>query len=100
MSTSTRPGLRPAATTDRSDVRSRRTLRYDGRFLVVAGLVQVVSEILSHYASTGLHDDTFAGSPYTIGFVEAHGLAALIGVSLLWAANQPNPRFFHGCRPL
>ncbi|HEY5876434.1 MAG TPA: hypothetical protein VIT64_14090 [Ilumatobacteraceae bacterium] len=75
--------------------RSRRTLRIDGKFLIVAGTVQLVSELLSHYRSTGLHGDTFADSAYTIGFVEAHGLAAMIGVALLWAARQPDRRSFH-----
>ena len=75
--------------------RSRRLLRQDGAFLVVVGLVQVVSELLSHYGSKGIHGDTFADSAYTIGFVEAHGLAAMIGVTLVWSATQADRRFFH-----
>ena len=75
---------------------SRRLLRVDGAFLIIAGLVQLLSEAVSHYAGKGLHDDTFADSPYTIGFVEAHGLAAMTGILLLWAATQQRRRFFHG----
>jgi hypothetical protein len=75
--------------------RSRRTLRVDGAFLIAAGLVQLINELLSNYRGTGLHGDTFTDSPYTIGFVEAHGLAAMIGVLLLWAARQADRRSFH-----
>ena len=75
---------------------SQRLLRVDGTFLIIAGLVQLLSEAVSHYAGKGLHDDTFADSPYTIGFVEAHGLAAMTGILLLWAATQQRRRFFHG----
>ena len=79
-----------------SVTRSRRLLRMDGTFLIIAGLVQLLSEAVSHYAGKGLHDDTFADWPYTIGFVEAHGLATMTGILLLWAAPQPRRRFFHG----
>ena len=80
---------------DTTTSRLRRVLRWDGTILVGVGLAQVVNEALSHYGSTGIQGDTFADSPYTIGFIEAHGLGAMIGVMLLWAARQPSRRFFH-----
>lgn len=96
MPTTTHPWERPTEPHSHTDARSRRTLRIDGRFLVAAGTVQLVSELLSHYRSSGLHGDTFADSPYTIGFIEAHGLAAMLGALLLWSSRQRDRDFFHG----
>ena len=37
----------------------------------------------------------FAGSHFTIGFLEAHGLAFLIGVLLIFVAAADPKRFWH-----
>ena len=67
----------------------------DGLFLAVVGVVQVVFELLSYYAATGPYGDTFAGSPYIVGWVEAHGLAAIVGIALLSVATRDGRRFWH-----
>ena len=64
--------------------RARRILIHiNGAFLVLVGGVQVVSELLSYYAGTGIYAPVFRSSPYTIGWVENHGLALLIGLLFL-----------------
>ena len=60
--------------------------RINGTFLVVVGGVQVVLELLSYYAGAGIYGPIFRSSPYTIGWVEAHGLALLIGLLFLRVA--------------
>lgn len=70
-------------------------LRIDGWFLSVVGVTQVAFELLSHFLGAGPLGDRFDGSPFTIGFVEAHGLAAVIGVVLLLSANDPDRRRWH-----
>src|ERR671912_419259 len=67
--------------------RAQRILfRINGTFLVVVGAVQVVSELLSYYAGAGIYAPVFRSSPYTIGWVENHGLALLIGLLFLRVA--------------
>ena len=61
-------------------------LRLDGAFLVLVGAVQVPFELASHHLGVGPYGGHFLGSPDTIGFVEAHGLALLIGLLLLGVA--------------
>lgn len=58
----------------------------NGTFLVVVGGVQVILELLSYYAGAGIYGPVFRSSPYTIGWVEAHGLALLIGLLFLRVA--------------
>ena len=75
---------------------ARRTLlRVNGVFLVVVGGVQVVSELMSHYAGAGLYAPVFEDSHYTIGWVENHGLAFLIGLLFLTVAGRDGRRFWH-----
>lgn len=73
----------------------RRLLIADGVFLVVVGGVQVVFELLAYYAGVGPYGYIFEESPYAIGWVEAHGLAFIIGVLLLVVAMRDLRRFWH-----
>lgn len=78
------------------DVARRRLFLANGVFLVVVGGVQVVFELLAYYAGVGPYGYVFEESPYTIGWVEAHGLAFIIGVLLLTVAARDGRRFWHG----
>jgi hypothetical protein len=62
---------------------SRKTiLRGNAIFLILVGLVQATSELLSHVLSVGSLAGRFVDSRYTIGFFEAHGLAALVAIRM------------------
>ena len=74
----------------------RRLLLANGAFLVVVGGVQVVLELLAYYAGSGPYGKIFESSPYAIGWVEAHGLAIIIGVLLFTVAARDGRRFWHG----
>src|SRR5262245_41278093 len=67
----------------------------NGVFLVVVGGVQVVFELAADYASARPYGYVFEESPYVIGWVEAHGLAFIIGVLLLTVAARDGRRFWH-----
>lgn len=67
----------------------------NGVFLVVVGGIQVVFELLAYYAGIGPYGYIFEESPYAIGWVEAHGLAFIIGVLLLTVAARDLRRFWH-----
>jgi hypothetical protein len=67
----------------------------DGVFLVVVGGVQVVFELLAYYKGVGPYGYIFEESPYAIGWVEAHGLAFIIGVLLLTVAVRDLRLFWH-----
>jgi hypothetical protein len=73
----------------------RRLLMANGGFLVVVGGIQVVFELLAYYAGTGPYGYIFEESPYAIGWVEAHGLAVIIGALLLTVAARDLRRFWH-----
>jgi hypothetical protein len=75
---------------------SRATLRVDGVFLALVGGAQIIFELLSHFGGIGPLGRIFAGSHYTIGFFEAHGLALLIGLLLIFVAASDPKRFWHG----
>src|ERR1700692_110067 len=67
----------------------------NGVFLVVVGGgVSVVFELLAYYAGIGPYGYLFDESPYAIGWVEAHGLAFIIGVLLLTVAARAGRRFW------
>src|SRR5215213_5773098 len=70
-------------------------MRANGAFLALVGGTQVIFELLSHFGGVGPLGRIFAGSHYTIGFLEAHGLAFLIGVLLLGVAAADPKRFWH-----
>jgi hypothetical protein len=61
-----------------------------GLFLALAGSVQLLLEGVGHFGQLGPYATIFGNSPYTIGFVEAHGLALLIGL-VLWRAGRMGP---------
>jgi len=73
-------------------------LLLDGFFLLAVGLVSAIAELMSHFWGNGLHGARFFESPYTLGFFEAHGLALLVGLLLMRAANRnaKEQRFWHG----
>jgi hypothetical protein len=73
----------------------RRLFIANGVFLVVVGGVQVVFELLAFYVGAGPYAEVFRDSPYTIGWVEAHGLAFIIGMLLLTVAARDGRRFWH-----
>lgn len=74
---------------------ARRTLRLDGAFLLIVGVLAMVLEARGHFLGSGplAH---LAGSPYTIGGFEAHGLAAILGMQLLAHARDAVLRPWHG----
>jgi hypothetical protein len=57
------------------------------RLLLANGAFLVVVELLAYYAGIGPYGYLFEDSPYAIGWVEAHGLAFIIGVLLTVAAT-------------
>lgn len=71
-----------------------RLLTANGAFLVAAGGIQLVQEVCGH-AGVGPYRTMFHESAYTIGFVEAHGLALLVGGSLLAERRRPYRRANH-----
>jgi hypothetical protein len=73
----------------------RRLLIANGVFLVVVGGVQVVFELLAYYKGVGPYGYVFEESPYAIGWVEAHGLAFIVGVLFLSVAARDLRRFWH-----
>lgn len=76
--------------------RVRRVLMLvNGVFLALVGSVQVTFELLAYYAGAGPYATVFDRSPYTIGWVENHGLACLIGVLFLTVAARDARRFWH-----
>jgi len=71
----------------------KRLLLADATFLLVAGGMSFLLELLGHFANIGPFARMFYGSSYTIGFVEAHGLAVLTAL-LLYRASASNQRHF------
>ena len=71
-------------------------MRADGAFLALVGGTQVIFELLSHFFGVGPWGRIFAGSHYTIGFLEAHGLAFLVGLLLIGMAAANPKLFWHG----
>ena len=61
----------------------------------MVGGIQVVFELLAYHTGSGPYGYVFEESPYAIGWVEAHGLAFIIGVLLLTVAARDLRRFWH-----
>jgi hypothetical protein len=78
--------LDAAALLDRWATSRRILLLINGGVLAVVGAAQVILELLSYYAGDGIYGPLFHNSPYVVGWVEAHGLAALIGIVFLAVA--------------
>jgi hypothetical protein len=71
-------------------------IRLDGGFLALAGAVQLVLELLAYFAGRGPYGAILEDSPYAIPWVEAHGLALLVGALFLLVAAQDRRPFWHG----
>ncbi len=85
-----------AATPPDRLARSRQILLLiNGGALAVVGAAQVSLELLSYYAGVGIYGPRFHNSPYVVGWVEAHGLAALIGVSFIAVGAFDGGRRWH-----
>ena len=78
-----------------SDRARRLLLTADGAFLAVVGAVQILFELVGYYRGAGPFGELFDHSPFIIGWVEAHGLALLIGVLLLAVARTDLSMFWH-----
>lgn len=68
----------------------------DAAFLGIASSVQIILELIGHFAKIGPYAQQFANSPYTIGFFEAHGLALLIAVAFVWHRNSEQLHSWNG----
>jgi hypothetical protein len=66
----------------------------DGTFLLVAGSLGMLFDLLGH-AGIGSLARAFVKSPYTAGFVEAHGMAVLASMLLYRGAALEKKRFWH-----
>jgi len=73
---------------------NKKILRFNAIFLVLIGSLQMLFELLSYFLGVGPLAERLIGSPYTIGFFEAHGLAVLMGI-LLWRASNAPQKFWH-----
>jgi hypothetical protein len=73
---------------------SRWTLRLDAVFVAVAGVAAMIVETVGHFLGVGPMAGR-AGSPYTIGSFEAHGLAIIIAFLLLRASALPDRWLWH-----
>ncbi|GIJ50303.1 hypothetical protein Val02_71890 [Virgisporangium aliadipatigenens] len=67
----------------------------NGLFLAVIGGVQVVFELVGHRFGVGPLGDIFDGSYLTIGWVEAHGQAFLVGLLFLLVARHDPRAYWH-----
>jgi phosphoglycerol transferase MdoB-like AlkP superfamily enzyme len=84
-----------AAPVDRWATSRRTLLLINGGALAVVGAAQVLLELLSYYAGVGIYGPLFHNSPYVVGWVEAHGLAALIGILFLAVGASDGGRRWH-----
>jgi hypothetical protein len=73
----------------------RKLLLVNGCFLAVIGAFQVTFELISYRTGGGVFGPIFEGSPYTIGWVENHGLALLIGLLFVTVAARDAGRPWH-----
>jgi phosphoglycerol transferase MdoB-like AlkP superfamily enzyme len=67
----------------------------DATFLLIAGGMAMLSELLGHFLNVGPLARAFHKSPYTAGFFEAHGLAVLTAMLLYRAGASEKKRFWH-----
>jgi hypothetical protein len=74
----------------------RLVMLIDGAFLALVGTAQMTLELVGHHLGAGPFGGVFDHSPYTIGWVEAHGLAALVGVHFLVAGALDRRPHWHG----
>jgi len=62
-------------------------LRLDAAFLSLAGILGVLTALMSYTSGSGPFRDTFQGNPTVAGAVETHALAILVA-ALLWYFSQ------------
>ncbi len=67
-------------------------LRADGAFLLAAGLAALVADLAGYFFRAGPFA-ALAGQPLAVGAVEAHGLAALLGLLLIRATPDDHWRW-------
>jgi hypothetical protein len=67
---------------------SRVLLALDGGFLVAAGGIQMVLELLGGLVGRGPYARHMYGAPLGIGMFEAHGLALILGLWLILARRE------------
>jgi hypothetical protein len=85
----------PLVGTDPTTRARRLVLLVDGLFLAVVGALQVSFELAGYFAGAGPLGAVFHDSPYTIGWVENHGFALLVGVLFVTVAGTDGRRFWH-----
>ncbi len=73
----------------------RAVMLADGAFLALVGAAQVTFELVGYYTGAGPLGTVFHDSPYTIGWVENHGFALLVGILFLAVAANDGRRFWH-----
>lgn len=88
------PFPRPPLSTISRPRWARAALRMDGTFLLCVGALATVLELLGHFTGKGPLAHLWQ-SPYTIGGVEAHGLATILGALLLRQAAEDDLRPWH-----
>src|SRR5919112_458391 len=64
----------------------------DGAFLLIAGFAALIADLAGYFLGAGPFA-ALAGQPLAIGAVEAHGLAVLVGLLLLWATADDHWRW-------
>jgi uncharacterized membrane protein len=69
-------------------------LRINGALLLIAGLTALVADLVGYFFAAGPFAN-LSGQPLAVGAVEAHGLAALIGLLLVRGATAVDHRFWH-----
>jgi hypothetical protein len=74
----------------------KRALFADATFLLLAGGMGILFDFLGYFLNSGPFAQAFYQSPYTIGSVEAHGLAMLTAVLLYRTRTSEKKRFWHG----
>lgn len=67
----------------------------DATFLLGAGGMGMLFELLGHFLNVGPLARAFNKSPYTVGFFEAHGLAVLTAALLYRAGAKDQQRWWH-----
>jgi len=76
-------------------IRRKALLYANGIFLTLMGGPFVVFDLLSYFWGSGPLGQQFYAVGYAVGFVEAHGLAFILGLLLLRAARWEPVAFWH-----
>jgi hypothetical protein len=70
-------------------------LKIDGIFLTVMGTLAAVMDLAGHFANKGPFATTYYQKTVVIGGLEAHCLAAILGVVLLVKRNANDNKFYN-----